>query len=677
MRCGMAAAERNRCHRTGDAMTGVVSLANIAGPLRQALAIIDNETWLFEANGDRRRPERNDIAFFFDHGLEVLCIAPASKQAITLDGVLRRLADESVRHDALAAMMVGMDPEVEPDLRSRMLTRAERLLQQTDVHEFVARRLLRSVSTQEWDAQGAARLCTTLALPSAGRLFNILGGTLLSELEDDIYAWATSAGGGTSASAAMLIDKMGETGLIAAAAFASINPTKNGLKQLVFGAKQSGWDPRLVAHLARHAAKEPVRAGKLVDADFEPAGRAEATTRSEKLADASALQTLLPELLRQQRETTHRSRANRRRRMEKGPYTSFVTDTFEATQNQVAWIVNKINDNPASPIWQDIEELCRRQLREATPEHLAKSLTNIAGQIGSAAAKGASVNLRARVVTARILLNLARICAPADPAIRTADAERLRKIRRPDEALAAYDAAVQEFPGNVVARSGRAETLRELGRLDEALAAYDATVQEFPRDVVARNGRASILLDLDRPAEVRHVLGGAAEIPTHKQGWVAAHILCMAELFEDGPTPHMEERLAKLAAACPFPRKSRYFSTALAVIRVALRRPDARAAVDALTSMTRHGDDASSYLLVASAAATAGDVKGARSAIERAGELVPYETFLQRRIRWEIERRYGLNGRQPLRTPEDIRDSDQRLLRFSCGVIVDLARKAA
>ena len=677
MRCGMAAAERNRCHRTGDAMTGVVSLAHIAGPLRQALAIIDNETWLFEANGDRRRPERNDIAFFFDHGLEVLCIAPASKQAITLDGVLRRLADESARHDALAAMIVGMDPEVEPDLRSRMLTRAERLLQQTDVHEFVARRLLRSVSTQEWDAQGAARLCTTLALPSAGRLFNILGGTLLSELEDDIYAWATSAGGVTSASAAMLIDKMGETGLIAAAAFASINPARNGLKQLVFDAKQSGWDPRLVAHLARHAAKEPVRAGKLVDADFESAGRAEATTRSEKLADASALQTLLPELLRQQRETTHRSRANRRRRMEKGPYTSFVTDTFEATQNQVAWIVNKINDNPASPIWQDIEELCRRQLREATPEHLAKSLTNIAGQIGSAAAKGASVNLRARDVTARILLNLARICAPADPAIRTADAERLRKIRRPDEALAAYDAAVQEFPGNVVARSGRAETLRELGRLDEALAAYDATVQEFPRDVVARNGRASILLDLDRPADVRHVLGGAAEIPTHKQGWVAAHILCMAELFEDGPTPHMEERLAKLAAACPFPRKSRYFSTALAVIRVALRRPDARAAVDALTSMTRHGDDASSYLLVASAAATAGDVKGARSAIERAGELVPYETFLQRRIRWEIERRYGLNGRQPLRTPEDIRDSDQRLLRFSCGVIVDLSRKAA
>jgi len=266
---------------------------------------------------------------------------------------------------------------------------------------------------------------------------------------------------------------------------------------------------------------------------------------------------------------------------------------------------------------------------------------------------------------------------PRNAFARNGRAETLRELRRLDEALAAYDATVQEFPRNVVARNGRAETLRELDRLDEALAAYDATVQEFPGNVVARNGRASILLDLDRPADVRHVLGGAAEIPTHKQGWVAAHILCMAELFEDGPTPHMEERLAKLAAACPFPRKSRYFSTALAVIRVALRRPDARAAVDALTSMTRHGDDASSYLLVASAAATAGDVKGARSAIERAGELVPYETFLQRRIRWEIERRYGLNGRQPLRTPEDIRDSDQRLLRFSCGVIVDLARKAA
>ncbi len=86
----------------------------------------------------------------------------------------------------------------------------------------------------------------------------------------------------------------------------------------------------------------------------------------------------------------------------------------------------------------------------------------------------------------------------ADAVIKAGRAEALKALGRLDEALAAYDATVEEHPEDVVAKKGRAEALKALGRLDEALAAYDATVKEHPGDVVAKEGRAEALKALGR-----------------------------------------------------------------------------------------------------------------------------------------------------------------------------------
>jgi tetratricopeptide (TPR) repeat protein len=262
---------------------------------------------------------------------------------------------------------------------------------------------------------------------------------------------------------------------------------------------------------------------------------------------------------------------------------------------------------------------------------------------------------------------------------RTGRAETLRALGRLDEALAAYDAAIAAFPRDVYARNGRAETLRALGRLDEALAAYDAAVAAFPLSLVARNGRAGILLDLEKPADVLRALASVPDIPRRREDWVAAHIRCMAELFTTGPTGEAEKRLARLEAACAFAAQRRYFATALAVVRLALRRPQARAAVEDLarSALLPREDRAAVHLLVASAAAADGDVAAARLNIDKAGELVPYEVFQQRRLRQEIERRYGLRGSAALTSSTDRRNSEQRLFRLSCAVTTEMARRAA
>ncbi|KJU87023.1 hypothetical protein MBAV_000785 [Candidatus Magnetobacterium bavaricum] len=77
-------------------------------------------------------------------------------------------------------------------------------------------------------------------------------------------------------------------------------------------------------------------------------------------------------------------------------------------------------------------------------------------------------------------------------------AEVLRELGMLDDALTAYDAAIAAFPRHEPAQCGRAEVLRQLGRLDEALNAYDAAIAAFPRDVTSQCGRAEVLRELGR-----------------------------------------------------------------------------------------------------------------------------------------------------------------------------------
>ena len=199
-------------------MNTPVTVAHLCGPLGQALAVIDGTTWLYEGQ-ERRRPTSNDIRFFFDFGLEVRPFDPFKDGALNEGSLRSALELEARRFRALEGLLIGMDAELDDDLRRRNMRRADRVLADPAVGDFIERRFLRPVPTQAWDLGGARRLAQSEELGRVGRLYAIVDGPLLLRLEDEVAAWAT-AQGQSSVECAVKVDKAYDSGLIAVLATA-------------------------------------------------------------------------------------------------------------------------------------------------------------------------------------------------------------------------------------------------------------------------------------------------------------------------------------------------------------------------------------------------------------------------------------------------------------------------
>jgi tetratricopeptide (TPR) repeat protein len=167
------------------------------------------------------------------------------------------------------------------------------------------------------------------------------------------------------------------------------------------------------------------------------------------------------------------------------------------------------------------EDLVAHQERSSRPEHIAKSLCDLAqaakdlgfhelqlewmkkatdfapGDGWSLAQLGDAYRCLGQWAQAERAFALA-LQHGAVSIARNGRAEALKGMGRLEDAFREYDAAVKEFPEDVFARNGRAEVLKGMGRLEDAFREYDATVKEFPQDVVARNGRAEVLKGMGR-----------------------------------------------------------------------------------------------------------------------------------------------------------------------------------
>jgi len=269
---------------------------------------------------------------------------------------------------------------------------------------------------------------------------------------------------------------------------------------------------------------------------------------------------------------------------------------------------------------------------------------------------------------------------PMNVVARNGRAETLRALGCLDEALVAYDRTVEEFPREVVVRNGRAEALRALGRLDEALAVYDRTVEEFPMNVVARNGRAVVLSELGRFDEARVGLKSVVASPRTYAEWVAVHILCMID-FNTGATTDLAERLEISSVKCPFASQRTYFETTLAVVQLAFKRTrEVRRTLQSLGSRPElsRAEFTALQLMEVHAEATAGDLELARRTLAGVPNVVPYEQFRLRRIRQEIEHRFGLGSVPAPTAPDVIFASEKKLVQYEMAFWVDCAsRKAA
>ena len=228
------------------------------------------------------------------------------------------------------------------------------------------------------------------------------------------------------------------------------------------------------------------------------------------------------------------------------------------------------------------------------------------------------------------------------------------------------------------ARNGRAETLRALGRYDEALAAYDRTVEDFPQDAFARNGYAVVLGELDRFNEARAVLKHIEGRPRTSQDWVGLHILCMIE-FREGVSDLLAQRLELFTVQCPFPTQRLYFETTLTVVRIALKQmQEARRDLEALAA--RPGlemeERAAMKLMEAHVEAADGNFEAARGRIAEASNVVSFEEFKLRRLKKEIERRFGLGPEPALTQADEIVESEKTLGRLEMDFWVSRATEA-
>ena len=452
-------------------MNARITMTHLCGPLGQALAVVDNVTWLYE-DKQRRLPTANEINFFFSQGLEVRPIDPLRDGELTEENLSSLLELETRRFQALQGLLIGMDAEIEDQLRIRNMRRGNRLLSDHRVSQFVERRFIRPLNGQEWDLEGARRLAHSEELLAVLRLYKIIIGPSLIRLEDEITAWALQHGY-TSIERAAEIRKAYDTGLIALLATSMHDDEPSELLKRVFFAKSADWDRRLATYLVRRLVpKEPFAdtvSGRLVEEDSPDLS----TTTG-----ADRLRSRIGEFLEEY--NSNRSKWERER------YRVDHAQAYEAALKQIEWIAMRFKSHHPEAAWGDLTKLAERQFTEGGPQKFAMSLTNLATQLGEKAS------------VAFTLYDMAVICASEDVTVHTARAETLRALGRFEEALAAYDRTVEDFPHDAFARTGRAETLRALGRFDEALAAYDRTVEDFPHDAVARTGRAETLRALGR-----------------------------------------------------------------------------------------------------------------------------------------------------------------------------------
>ena len=246
--------------------TAHIATAHLCGPLGQAIAVVDGETWIYE-NGNRRRASANDIRFFFDLGLEVRPVNPLGAEPLTEDKLSAMLERETRCFQALHDLLLGMDADLEDSLRTRAIRRADRLLADAEVAAFVERRFLRPVEREKWDVAGAHRLAAAERLSAVERLYAIVDGPLLLRVENEIADWLTGKGL-TSVQRLVEIEKAYDSGLVAVLsiglAISLRHNSRDYIRLKIIGASNISWDRSLAAHLVgRFAPAEIFRNGQL------------------------------------------------------------------------------------------------------------------------------------------------------------------------------------------------------------------------------------------------------------------------------------------------------------------------------------------------------------------------------------------------------------------------------
>lgn len=125
-------------------------------------------------------------------------------------------------------------------------------------------------------------------------------------------------------------------------------------------------------------------------------------------------------------------------------------------------------------------------------------LARVPGHFGALHMRGVLEGQKNNAEVAVDLINRAIAVNPGDADAHSNLGNALRRLKRPVEALAAYDRALQIRPGHSQALLNRGNALQELGRDEEAVASYDRAIAVDPCFPEAHYNRGNALRKLGR-----------------------------------------------------------------------------------------------------------------------------------------------------------------------------------
>jgi tetratricopeptide (TPR) repeat protein len=209
-------------------------------------------------------------------------------------------------------------------------------------------------------------------------------------------------------------------------------------------------------------------------------------------------------------------------------------------------------------------DLLAHQERNSRPEHIAKSLCDLAQSAKELGYHQLQLEWTQKAVDV----------APGDGWSLAQLGDAHRCLGQWSEAETAFALAIRH--GEVrVARTGRAEVLKGMGRLEDALREYEATAKEFPQNVVARTGAASVCVLMADYELATGWIGPLVNV--EPVNWVGLHILGMIHLR----TGRADDAIALFERGLregPFEDR-RFFRSGLAYARLLVKDLDQAASI--------------------------------------------------------------------------------------------------
>ncbi len=218
-------------------------------------------------------------------------------------------------------------------------------------------------------------------------------------------------------------------------------------------------------------------------------------------------------------------------------------DAFQRAKKQIEAIKKCLIEGNKDKAFVFTSKLIESQRRDSKPEHIAKSLCQLAqfakDEIGNPQIQSEFANMAVKENpddswTYATLGDAYRLLAEYQESLKmyheagvksydrentvvalNGRAEVLKDLGQIEDALKIYEQCIKEYQGDIITRNARASALAYSGKLEEALKAYDEILQEsnnIDTDKVTNSGRAQVLRDMGRADEALLVINNLCSV---------------------------------------------------------------------------------------------------------------------------------------------------------------------